>query len=73
MTPETERCYRTMSSAIEQSLFVCLMGPSGIGKTEICKDFSKAVAKPYCSFRCCENIGYKTISTFLKVKGERPG
>jgi dynein heavy chain len=58
---------RLMSSCVEQNFFACLLGASETGKTEISKDFSKVVAKPYCVFKCCERVGYKVISTFLKV------
>lgn len=59
--------FRLTASSLNQNMFACFMGLSGTGKTEISKDFSKAVAKPYCNFKCCELVQYKTISTFLKV------
>lgn len=58
---------RFMGTSIEQILFICLTGESGSGKSEICKDFAKVVAKPFCNFKCSDKVGYRTISTFLKV------
>ncbi|CAB3363479.1 Hypothetical predicted protein [Cloeon dipterum] len=66
LTPAIDSCIRAMVVALRGGFGLCIIGNPAVGKTELCREAARMVAKPFVVFSCNENLALDQILKFVK-------
>ncbi|CAL6027380.1 Dynein_heavy chain [Hexamita inflata] len=65
ITPLTDKCFLTLTSALAKTFGGNPLGPAGTGKSESVKDLSKSLAIGCYIFNCSEGLNEQSLSRFF--------